>query len=172
MREVRVVNAIQFVILWNWDLTALLSALQQTQDLWSQGWMRKLHARVLALTIYESLIKLKDFFDKDWSRTWSLRRALRELQVDQLCGSEFDHHHARLTALFQKHESLLEGIRKNAIGHRDQDVNQQIQWVKNANIDEIEQLGWELVKWTTDVLSSLTNVLQLIKRNRASNHPE
>ena len=51
VHHVRVVNAIQFVILCNWDLSTLLGLLDQTREAWSQGWSRKLHARVLALTI-------------------------------------------------------------------------------------------------------------------------
>ena len=45
VHHVRVVNAIQFVILWNWDLTTLLGQLSHTREAWSQGWNRKLQAR-------------------------------------------------------------------------------------------------------------------------------
>ncbi len=171
VHHVRVVNAIQFVILWNWDLTSLLAQLDQTREAWSQGWNRKLQARVLALTIYESLIKLKDLLDKDWSRKWSLRRALQVLKAEPVVGPELDHLHARLVALFDQHQELLKGIRDNAIGHRDQDVSLQMQWVRNAKIEEIEQLGWQLVTWTTDLIRCLTSAIQDLQRRKLSSSP-
>ncbi len=166
VHHVRVVNAIQFVILWNWDLTTLLGQLGQTREAWSQGWSRKLHTRVLALTIYESLIKLKDLLDRDWSRKWSLRRALEVLKAEPAVGPELDSLHARLVTLLDQHQELLKGIRDNAIGHRDQDVSMQMQWVKNANIEEIEQLGWQLVAWTTDLIRCLTSAIQELQQRK------
>ena len=171
VHHVRVVNAVQFVILWNWDLMTLLGQLQQTREAWSEGWNRKLHARVLALTIYESLIKLKDLLDKDWSRKWSLRRALNVLNVEPVIGPQLDRLHARLVAIFDQHGDLLKGIRDNVIGHRDQDVSLQLQWVRNADIKEIEELGWQLVAWTTDLINVLSATARQIQQGKAAINP-
>lgn len=160
IHHVRIVNAVQFVVVWNWDLSTLLRLLTELRDPWSieKGWQRKLHARTLALTMYESLIKLRDFFDRDWKRRWSLRQALRTLGVEDELSSELDSIHGRIVSTLATHNEVLEGVRKHVIGHRDQDVANQILWMKNADVDELESLGWELLKLTNDMLAIFTNL--------------
>ena len=93
------------------------------------------------------------------------------LKAEPVIGLELDDLHARLVALFDQHQELLKGIRDNAIGHRGQDVSLQMQWVRNAKIEEIEQLGWDLVAWTTDLIRCLTSAVQDLKSRNPSVSP-
>src|SRR5437588_7302 len=54
--HVKVVNALQFILLWNWDLATILQSMRQENEDWSlaAGYRRKLAARLLALNIYET----------------------------------------------------------------------------------------------------------------------
>ncbi len=169
VHHVRVVNAIQFVIIWNWDLTTLLSLLDQSREAWSQGWNRKLHARVLALTIFESVIKMKPLLDKENSRKTSLRRSLRALNLESSFGDELDRLHAELTAIFSQHDSLLEGIRDHTIGHRHLDVPDQMDWVRKADVNELEKLGVQLLRWTTELIRCFTRISQALPRDKVTN---
>jgi hypothetical protein len=53
-----------------------------------------------------------------------------------------------------QHGPLLEGIRNNIIGHRDNEVSTQLLWMRKADATEIETLGWELMKLTNTALWS------------------
>jgi hypothetical protein len=168
--HVKVFNAIQFTVVWNWDLTTLLRQLGQTAGPWTleKGWQRKLLARTLALTIYESLIKLKEFFDKDRNRRWSLRRALRALKVEEGLAPALDAVHAQIEQVLISHGPLLEGIRTNIIGHRDQDVAAQLEWMRKTDVDEMERLGWDLLDLTNRVLGALSEVVAALPRPTAA----
>src|SRR5262245_28433399 len=61
--HVRVVNAAQFLLIWNWDLSMILDLLDpKEEEDWSvaEEYRRKLAARWLALNAVEGLDKLKN----------------------------------------------------------------------------------------------------------------
>jgi len=153
-QHVRIVNATQFVLLMNWDVVALAGLISKTRP----GWDQKLHARVLALTIYESVIKLEQFFDPEWTRRWSPRQALGKLGISGY-DAQLDGLHLRLKAFQQAHGSVMEGIRKNIIGHRDQDVGQQMEWLRKADVPAIQSAATDLINWSSDAIAVLSTIL-------------
>src|SRR5690349_19298223 len=160
VNHVKVVNALQFILLWNWDLATILQFMRQEKEDWSlrEGYRRKLLARLLALNIYETFIKLSNFFDPNWERTWSLRRALRKIGAEERLKGDLDEAHRRITEVLDKHRDLLEGIRDNVIGHRDQDVQTQLTWMKRAEVLELQNLGWELLRLNSWLIGVMTRV--------------
>jgi hypothetical protein len=168
VHHVRVVNACQFVLTWNWDLNILLDLMRATPEAWSirTGWKRKLLARTLALVAYETLTKL------DWTldpakgeRKTSLWRPLRALSVEKEVAHVLIAMHGDVTAVLTKHGPLLQGVRDNIIGHRDNDVATQLLWMRKADAGEIEALGWELLALTNKTLSGLGAVISTITTN-------
>lgn len=161
-QHLRITNAVQFVVLWNWDLTVLLGLLGESRAAWNKGWHRKLTARVLALTIYEAAEKLTKFLDGQWNRKWSPRKALRVLELEDRFAPELDRLQVELAGLIAQHEPLLSGIRNNIMGHRDQDVSAQIDWIRQTDIDEIEWLGIQMLTWTTKLVDAFTGVARAL----------
>jgi hypothetical protein len=75
---------------------------------------------------------------------------------------DLDEAHRRATEVLDKHRDLLKGIRDNVIGHREQDVEKQLAWMKRAQIAELQDLGWELLSlnsWLIGVMTRVTSVL-------------
>lgn len=145
VHHVRVMNVIQFILIWNWDLSILLDLLHATPEAWSleTGWRRKLLARTLALAAYETLTKLAWAFDPTKSdRKSSLWRPIRALSLETQLGPQLLALHSDVSAVLAQHGPLLEGIRNNIIGHRDNEVSTQLLWMRKADATEIETLGW------------------------------
>jgi hypothetical protein len=164
--HVKVINAMQFILLWNWDLATVLQSMKQEKEDWSlaEGYRRKLQARLLALNIYETFTKLANFFDPNWERTWSLRRALRKIGAEEQLRVELDEAHSRITKVLESHRALLEGIRGNIIGHRDQDVQKQLAWMRKAEVEELQRLGWELLSLNSWLIGIMTQISDTMNR--------
>lgn len=147
------INFAQFVVLWNWDLTVVLGLLARTKS----GWERKLHARVLALTIYEAFKKFRfELLGPDGRKSWALRPALERLNVAEDVVRRFDVAHEDALNIWEGHSKLLSGIRHNAIGHRDLNVEKQVRWTRDANVEGLLALGVELLGWTTATVEAIT----------------
>lgn len=174
VHHVRFVNAIQFILTWNWDLSTLLHLLGSTPDAWSleSGWRRTLLARTLALTAYETLTKLELAFDPKNNRKSSLRRALRIIDIGPDIEALLDVLHHEVNSVLQKHGELLEGIQNNVIGHRDLDVATQLLWMRKADAKEIQPLGVELLTLTTSSLTVLTSAISALNSKSATIHCE
>jgi hypothetical protein len=157
VHRLRVTNLQQFVLLWNWDLTTILSDLRTEGTDWSfkGSFRRKLHARLLALTAYESLRNLDRLLDPGSQRKWAIATSLRVLGASSDVQNAFYRAHTAVLEKLAAHDTLLVGIRKNIIAHRDQDVSVQLSWFKRAKSDELEELGWELLTLTTDLIGTL-----------------
>lgn len=162
VHRLRLVNLQQFVLLWNWDLTTILSDLRTEGTDWSfkGSFRRKLHARLLALTAYESLRTLDRLLDPGSHRKWAIATSLRVLSVSPDVQDAFYRAHIAVLETLAAHDALLVGIRKNIIAHRDQDVSVQLSWFKQANSDELERLGWELLTLTTNLIGALATSLR------------
>ena len=147
-------NSLQFVLIWNWDLTTILNGLRKDTQDWSLqgGYRRKLFARLLALTIYETLDKLKLLLDPEGRRKWSIAKSLLACAATPKVLDDVGRVHRAVLGALEAHSELLIGIRKNVIGHRDQDATKQLEWMKRANSDELEKLGWELLALTNNLV--------------------
>jgi hypothetical protein len=165
-KHVKVLNAVQFVAVWNWDLRELLHLGDEIGEVWTleAGWRRKLLARTLALTIYENLTKIQDFFDPEWKRTWSLRRAVNELGLGDELGDLLDATHERIKISLEPHAELLKGIRTNVIGHKDQDVATQMAWVKETDVEALQRLGYDMLALTNTILEALSILVAKLPR--------
>jgi hypothetical protein len=172
VHHVRVVNVIQFVLIWNWDLSILLDLLRATPEAWNPeaGWRRKLLGRTLALVAYETLTKLAWAFDPAKAdRKSSLWRPIRALSLESQLGPELLALHSDVAAVLGRHGPLLQGIRNNIIGHRDSEVATQLLWMRRADATEIETLGWELMTLTNRALGSLrTIVAALVEQQKTT----
>jgi hypothetical protein len=167
VHHVRIINAVQFVLIWNWDLALLLHSLGNDPETWSldAGFRKKLAARTLALTIFESITKLERLFDPASDRQWSVWRAIRALQVEHETSPHLHRVHALLSPLLSENRVLLEGVRNNISGHRDQNVATQLEWMRRADAQTIEALGWRLLEATSEVLAELSSIVAVLKRH-------
>jgi hypothetical protein len=159
-QHVRVLNTVQFVVIWNGDLSTLLDQMAALSGSFDREavWRRHLVARTLALTAYEALTKMERLFNPEYNRTWSLRRAVRELSLDDQLDATLNRLHSEISSALTLNQELLEGIRNNIIGHRDQDASRQLEWIERTNPWTIERLGWRLLELTSQALGDLDTV--------------
>ena len=155
IHEITIVNLAQFVILWNMDLSALLNALDDTEP----GWQQKLHARVLALTIYECAEDFTALLGKN------LREAITELAGPQQL-TILNPVSAGINQFWRSHREALKAIRGSIIAHRDHNAKQQIEALNNLSVEEVKSMGWELMKWTNTLLSALSNTVNVSNSKR------
>jgi hypothetical protein len=155
------------------DSRLLLAAAGQRLEVTSAGafsdpgvqtWSHFMRFPVPYPALVEALATLSNFFDPGWERTWSLRKALRKIGVEAELKDDLDEAHRRITEVLDKHRELLKGIRDNVIGHREQDVQMQLTWMKRAEITELQNLGWELLKLNSWIIGVMTRVAGILNR--------
>jgi hypothetical protein len=142
--KARVLNVAIFAVVWNADLSVLLEELRVLNEApgWAAGWKRKLTARLLALTIVEAVDEFTGLLGRDF------RTAVRQLTDDATLEQLNDIHKA-LTRFRDGHESELRIVRNTIIAHRDPDAAIQTESLRSLNVKHVEELGWELLEWTT-----------------------
>jgi hypothetical protein len=167
--HLRILNASLFILIWNWDLLLVLDQFRATPVVWSleKGWRKKFAARQLALVIYEACTKLDKLFDPAKDEEWSVRKAVRGLHIDKVADPVLDRAHTQLTEFLARHRELLSGIRNNVIGHRDKDVGQQLAWMRRADVQKLEGLGWESLELSNSLLGALTEIGAILKPQSA-----
>jgi hypothetical protein len=133
------VNASQYVTLFNYDLRQLLYDMQRAGD----SWGGRLYARLLALTLYECTEDITALLGRP------LREAVSELggpaALDTLKGL-----HKRAAIFFDENRPLLQAIRLQVIGHREQDAAIQVSQLEALDMRHMESLGYEMLKWLND----------------------
>lgn len=133
------VNASQYVTLFNYDLRQLLYDIKRAGDTWGG----RLYARLLALTLYECTEDITALLGRP------LREAVSELggpaAMDTLKAL-----HKRAAGFFNENRPLLQTIRLQVIGHREQDAAIQVSQLEALDLKHIEDLGYEMLKWLND----------------------
>jgi hypothetical protein len=133
------VNASQYVTLFNYDLRQMLYDIKRGGD----SWGGRLYARLLALTLYECTEDITALLGRP------LREAVSELggpaALDTLKGL-----HKRAAIFFDDNRPLLQAIRLQVIGHREQDAAIQVGQLEALDLKHIEYLGYEMLKWLND----------------------
>ena len=163
------ININQFVMLFNYDLSVL------RQDLFvaEPGWRRKLHARLLALTIVEFLEDVGELLGKSF-RTRVAAIGDKTASIDRLNSIL-----KQLNQLRATHEAALRDIRNIAIGHKDKDAKRQFEVINNLDVDSpgftrcrYDQLG-DIIRLVYDGLnyvnveaSEMDLVAQPLSRHR------
>lgn len=158
--QVSVMKLVQFLLLWVWDMSALLSTISSSRATRKRRWETRLLTRALALTIHEGTIKLKWFLDPAGQRKASTRRAVRSLPLRELFEEELNELHRELTLLSEPNTPLLGGIRDNAFGHRDPEPETQMLWIRKANIGDVEPLALAFLTWAGKALVLMTAIVE------------
>lgn len=147
-----IININQFVIIFAYDLSVLMPDLLITEA----GWRRKLHARLLALSISEFFEDITELLGKNF-------RNKVELLGDKLIS--FDRLNAIMKQLNQlrlKHEKDLRSIRNIAIGHRDKDAKTQLDLINNLDVEGLQFLAKDVMEWLKSIIKFLTGVINKI----------
>jgi hypothetical protein len=133
------VNASQYVTLFNYDLRQLLYDMKRAGD----SWGGRLYTRLLALTLYECTEDITALLGRP------LRDAVTELGGDDALNT-LKGLHKRAAVFFEEHRPLLQGIRLQVIGHREHDAAIQISQLEALDLRHIEDLGYEMLRWLND----------------------
>jgi transcriptional regulator with XRE-family HTH domain len=148
-QRIAILNALQFAILFNFDLRQLLRDIAVSR----RSWAAKLYARVLALTLYECTEDFMAILGKDF------RNALTELGTPEHVRL-LNELHRRVCMFFDEHRAELQAIRGEVIGHRQHDASVQIAQLRRISVDRIRDLGYELLAWLNDFHSFSGSVLR------------
>lgn len=135
----RLMNLMQFSLLWHLDLTCILDELRVRKS----GWKRKLFARQIELIANEALDDSKALLDGE------LRELLTRVGVLGRLEPDLRRLHADLATLSRRYGRELGDLRNYTIAHRDHDADAQLQFIRQLDTKQMESLGWEIVRWTT-----------------------
>jgi hypothetical protein len=151
--RVTIVNAVQYATIFNYDLRQLLVDIKRAGHTWGG----RLYVRLLALTLYECTEDLRAL----------LGRPLRDA-VARLGGNEavvaLNPIHERATRFFEANRPLLLEIRLQVIGHREHDADLQLKQLQALDVDQLTNMGYEMVKWLTEFHGFSADVAQLVKK--------
>jgi hypothetical protein len=149
-----IININQFVMLFNYDLSVLRQDLLATEA----GWRRKLHARLLALTIVEFLEDVGELLGKSF-RAKVVETGDKTASIDRLNSILKKSSQLRVT-----HEKALRDLRNIAIGHKDKDAKKQFEVIRNLDVDRLESLGVDMTNWVTSYSLFLTDLIMSMTR--------
>jgi len=145
--DILLINVVQFSLLFNFDLSCLLRDLRARKGTWHV----KLHARHLALTMFECVDDFLALLGKDFralvASTDSTGAALAKL--NDL------HSHLRV---FQDQHREFGPIRHNITAHREHNAAVQIHLLQNLDDAAIENAALAMIQWLSN-LHALTTSL-------------
>jgi hypothetical protein len=158
----RVLNVAIFAVVWNADLSVLLEDLRVLNEVpgWAAGWKRKLTARLLALTMVEAVDEFRGLLGRDF------RIAVKRLAGDSTL-EQLNDVHKTLSRFRDTHDTELRVVRNTIIAHRDPDAAVQAESLRSLNVKHVEELGWELLKWTTSLHQFVGTVVANDRRTAA-----
>jgi hypothetical protein len=140
-------NVIQFSLLFNFDLSCLLRDMRARKGTWHV----KLHARHVVLTIFECVDDFLALLGKDF------REVVRKTADSEAALASLNGLHKRLR-LFQEGHPEFQGIRHSIAAHRDHDAAAQIRQLEGLDDSAVEQAGYEMIKWLTDLHAFTTQI--------------
>lgn len=145
--DIRLINVVQFSLLFNFDLSCLLRDLRARKGTWHV----KLHARNLALTMFECVDDFLALLGKDFralvARTANAGAALATL----------NHLHSQLR-VFQDQHRDFGPIRHSITAHREHNAAAQIQLLQNLDDAAIESAAWAMIQWLSDLHAFTTSL--------------
>jgi hypothetical protein len=153
LAAVTLINANQFAALFNYDLRQLLFDIGPARDTWGG----KLYARTLALTLYECTEDFTSILGRDFRGALQARGGSEHLaRLGEL--------HNWVREFFNAHRVLLQGIRLQVIGHREHDASQQLARLEAIDVRQIEELGYEMLRWLNEFIGFATVITSLLNR--------
>lgn len=145
--DIRLINVVQFSLLFNFDLSCLLRDLRARKGTWHV----KLHARHLALAMFECVEDFLALLGKDFralvSKTDNTGAALATL----------NDLHRRLRAFQDQHRDFGP-IRHSITAHREHNAAVQIHLLQNLDDAAIESAAWAMIKWLSDLHAFTTSL--------------
>ena len=146
-------NVIQFSLLFNFDLSCLLRDMRARKGTWHV----KLHARHLVLTLFECVDDFLALLGKDF-RELVAKTPDSEASLVTLNGL-----HKRLR-MFQDGHPEFQAIRHNVAAHRDHDAAAQIRQLEGLDDAAVEQAGYEMIQWLSDLHAFTTNITKAMSK--------
>lgn len=145
--QVAIMNVAQFALLWNRDLTTLLADLRDGGD----PWRVKLHARLLAATMFECVDDFSELLGGDFRRQTGAMSGSTLAQLNAL--------HGRLEQFKRTNREDLGQIRVTVLAHRDKDASVQLRAMESIDVAHIIRLGTEMLDWTNDLYAYLSALI-------------
>lgn len=133
-----ILNVSQYMTICNYDLSIIVKNIPLSHN----DWEKKLHARLLALIIFEFLDDLGGLLGKNFRDNIENLSNSAYLKQLGLVAKEFYKYK-------KKNQKMLKDIRVQAIGHREQDAKKQLEIIEKINTDNIFNLGIELINLLT-----------------------
>lgn len=132
----RVFNAFEYVWLLEFDLAALLERMFKART----DMEAKLYARLLILTMYESLLEMRRLFAK------SLREQAVDAMADDTADLSFKRLHARIESLFRTCRKRFGRVRNELVAHRTGDPELRSQLLLAVDTDLVGRLAGETLQ--------------------------
>ena len=143
--HVKLLNAFQFCMICDLDVSILHRDLLMATEPWRQ----KLYARLLAMTLFESVEDITQLLGKEFRK--NLDRAITKNDYKQKLNPIVK----ALNGFKNKHEHDFRDIRNNAVAHRDQNVERQLATIEKIDPEMVERLSFEFM----ELLSPLTPMM-------------
>jgi hypothetical protein len=135
---IKLLNVVQFALLFNLDLSVLLEDLNTT----SPTWRKRLHARHLILLLFECVDDFVSLLGKEF----------RSVLLSREHGTELL---ARLNALhaqlrtFQQRYGHFRDIRTTLVAHRDHHAPRLLETLEQIRASEVDAAALEMLNWLT-----------------------
>ena len=146
--DVVLLNAAQFALLFNFDLSCLVSDVREHRA----SWRAKLYGRALAMLMYECADDLTHVLGKQFQDLIALRyhehgvSALRSLL-------------AELRPLRQLCEERYGPLRDQVVAHRDHNASTQIALLRRLDIEQAVSTATDFVAWLNRLYEYVTPLL-------------
>lgn len=151
--EVCIVNMIQFLLLFNYDLRCLLEDIRRHRE----AWHRKLYARHLIVTMFECTDDLTSLLGKN------LRNIIdRRIQGSALL-QELNGLHETVSQFKSNNDITFRKIRVQVLAHREHDASVQLEILQNLDVRKVEECGCELLEWITECLRFFDGLLECLE---------
>ena len=142
-------NASQFCLICELDLSILIVSL----TLADTQWRKKLYARLLAMTLVESVEDIAQLLGKRFRE--NLDKAMTSGDYKQKLNPIVKN----LTEFKKKHERALRDIRNIAAAHRDQDAKHQLATINKVDPKVLTNLSFEFVDLLSPFTKLMTNLM-------------
>lgn len=144
---VEIANIARYVLLWNIELSYLLSDIITSED----DFKKKLLCRILALMLYEVLDDLNALMSRKIFNSFKLPADIDQVYSDIM---------TQIRLLRRKHEKGLKRIRNFSIAHRELDTGKFLNVIKQINIDDMIQLCNSFTRWATNCFLFLSSIIR------------
>lgn len=135
-QEGDLLNALEFVLLLQFDLTCLLQAFVA-----NTGTLKgSLFGRLVLLTVHESLLTMRSLFSRQF------RERMTNYLADPLVDDALRRIHSSIHRLFEESERRFGDVRNGIVAHRDASAARQLDLIEVADQEQIAALAIKMLQ--------------------------